>query len=242
MNYEPMEQELMHVHTYRCKHAGTAREFQYIDEAIRLGAKRIAFTDHAPFPGNPFTNRMDYEELAEYVQTIRELKKKYEGQIEILCGLEVEFLPSFLEYFKELRAMEGMDILLVGQHFYEHKPGSFSYADPVKTYEFEGQCEAMAQAIETQLFDIIAHPDRSFRVSETLGNREQKSVQRILSAYAAADKKPYLEKNISSMRVKGFYKEEFWRMVPPETKITFGVDAHNVDDLTIGWEILKTVR
>ena len=50
--------ELFHVHTYRCKHAGDEREIEYVKRAIELGAGRITFTDHAPFPGNPFGHRI----------------------------------------------------------------------------------------------------------------------------------------------------------------------------------------
>lgn len=54
--------ELFHVHTYRCKHAGDEREIEYVKRAIELGASGITFTDHAPFPGNPFGHRMQMEE------------------------------------------------------------------------------------------------------------------------------------------------------------------------------------
>lgn len=90
--YRPVRRELFHVHTRRCKHAEEIDDEVYVKRAIELGAARIVFTDHTPFPGNPFRNRMDYEELPEYVATLKGLKQKYQNQIEILCGLEVEYL------------------------------------------------------------------------------------------------------------------------------------------------------
>lgn len=68
--------ELFHVHTYRCKHVGDEREIEYAKRAIELGAGRITFTDHAPFPGNPFGHRMKMEELDDYIDTLVSLRDK----------------------------------------------------------------------------------------------------------------------------------------------------------------------
>lgn len=87
--------DIFHVHTYRCIYAEDVSNELYIKKAIELGADRITFTDHAPFPGNIFHNRMEYEQLPEYVNTLRQLKRKYEGQIIVRTGLEIEYLPGF---------------------------------------------------------------------------------------------------------------------------------------------------
>ena len=43
--YRPIENEIFHVHTWRCKHAGEEREWEYIERAIELGAERIVFSN-----------------------------------------------------------------------------------------------------------------------------------------------------------------------------------------------------
>ncbi len=90
--------DIFHVHTYRCGHAANVADEMYILKAIELGAVSITFTDHAPFPGNPFGNRMDIQQLPEYLQTLNSLKEKYKNVIEIKTGLEVEYLPHFEFY------------------------------------------------------------------------------------------------------------------------------------------------
>lgn len=130
--YSPVDKEIFHVHTYRCKHAGDERDDQYIENAIRLGAKRIVFTDHAPFPGNPFGNRMGIEELSDYINSLCRLKEEYKDMIKILCGLEIEYLPSYNDYYHEIRHISGMDLLIIGQHFFEHNPGQYSFSDSDK--------------------------------------------------------------------------------------------------------------
>ena len=56
-------EDFFHVHTRRCKHGSEETDETLVKKAISLGAKRITFTDHVPFPENPFENRMDFEEL-----------------------------------------------------------------------------------------------------------------------------------------------------------------------------------
>lgn len=87
-------EEIFHVHTWRCGHAGEEREEEYIKVAIHLGAKQITFTDHAPFPGDLFRGRMKMEELPEYEDTLWELRAKYQGKIQVRIGLEAEYLPG----------------------------------------------------------------------------------------------------------------------------------------------------
>lgn len=89
-----------HIHTYRC--------------------------GHAPFPDNPFTNRMKYEELSEYLSSLTTLKNKYQDKIEVVRGLEIEYLPSFDDYYKQLIKCKALDILALGQHHYEISLGHYS--------------------------------------------------------------------------------------------------------------------
>ena len=65
--YQPIENEIFHVHTWRCGHAGEEQDYEYVEKAIELGASRIVFTDHCPYPGNVFLYRMDMEQLDDYV-------------------------------------------------------------------------------------------------------------------------------------------------------------------------------
>ncbi len=92
---------LFHIHTYRCGHAGNENDEAYILKALELGAKKLTFTDHAPFPENPFGNRMNYEQLDEYISTLSALKEKYREKIKIEIGLEIEYLPDYENYYKE---------------------------------------------------------------------------------------------------------------------------------------------
>ena len=233
--YKPIDYEIFHIHTWRCKHAGAEEDFRYVESAIKLGAKRIVFTDHCPFPENPFGERMDMEQLPEYVDSIKKLKTEYQKQIEIFLGLEVEYLPSFNSYYKELHDSKDFDLLMIGQHFYENPDGSWSFLNEDKSKEFLGLADAMVQGAKTGLFDVIAHPDRMFRRCKEWNAEMMNASYAVI--YAASENHLYLEQNFSSMRRKKQYWDPFWVRAGADvvTRIE-GYDAHSVEEMEEQWE------
>lgn len=231
--YSPINGEVFHIHTYRCKHAGTEKDEEYVEKAVQLGAKRIVFTDHVPFPGNPFGNRMDYEQIPEYLSSIGRLKEIHADKIELLCGFEAEYLPSYKEYYKDLADMTGVDILIIGQHFYENSDGSYSFSNDDKSIEYVGLCDAMIQGIETGLFSVVAHPDRAFRRRKTFENNEIAASRTLIKS--AFENGIYLEKNYSSTKRKRQYWEEFWNLIPDSQLVLQGIDAHSVKEIEEWW-------
>ena len=235
--------DLFHVHTFRCRHAQQISDEAYVKQAIELGATGIFFSDHAPFPGNPFGNRMDIEELPEYLNTIHALKERYIGKIEIRCGLETEYFPSFRGYYEELRGNPLLDFMMIGQHMYEICPGKYSFQlteEEKNEREHIGCGEAIMQGSESGLFDVIAHPDRIFRnKTDWTGDMTELS-KRLIGTVCSHHLK--LEKNLESMRSRQNYREEFWALVPNNADIVTGTDAHSIKDLVEKWDICRSQR
>lgn len=229
--YAPLPNEIYHVHTWRCKHAGEVQDFEYIEKAIELGAPRIIFTDHCPFPGDPFEWRMDMAQLPDYVESIKNLRRQYADQIEVLCGLEIEYLPSFKDYYKELRTSNDFDLLMIAAHFFEYSVGHYDFQDADRTNSYIGLCDATVEGINTGFFDVVAHPDRVFRAKKSFDELALEGAQKIIDA--ATNKGLYLEKNYTSMRTEKHYWPEFWDMVPNSAKILYGYDAHSIEDMII---------
>lgn len=226
--YKPIANEIFHVHTWRCGHAGSEKDYEYIESAIQLGASRIVFTDHCPFPGNPFRSRMKIEQLPEYLDTLSRFKDRYKMDIEILIGLEAEYLPSFHEYYPELLKNDELDLLILGQHMYEHETGGWSFADEDKSQEYEGLCKAIVEGIKTDCFDVVAHPDRSFRRCKEWTDKMKQASNQIIEE--AQKHNVLLEKNYSSMRHKNYFWNQFWTKVATEKSI-HGYDAHSVSEM-----------
>ena len=220
---------MFHIHTYRCGHASKDKEIVYIEKAIELGAKEIFFTDHAPFPGDPFDGRMKYSELTEYVSTLKELKHFYTGTIDVKIGLEIEYLPSYRSYYEELSASNEFEMLMIGQHFFERADGSFSIENRDREKEVEGCGNAMLEGMSSGFFQCVAHPDRIFRYYEKWDSSADIIADKIWKS--ALENGVILEKNIGSMDRKKQYWTEFWERCLPEVKVIMGLDAHAVKQM-----------
>ena len=218
---------LFHIHTYRCNHADNIPEEEYVRKAIRLGYKEMYFSDHAPFPQNPFTNCMKYEELNDYISVINELKHKYKEDIAIYSGLEVDYLHEYEDYYYELQ--NKMDFLLLGQHRFV-KDGKYNFElsrEEVFRYERDALGQLIIEGINTGLFQYVAHPDRIFRHKSTWSSNNQNLADKIIKAALSRNVK--LEQNQRSKKRENCYFEWFWKNVP-EDMIIQGVDAHSIND------------
>ena len=225
---------IFHIHTFRCKHASDEADERYVLKAIELGANKITFTDHCPFPQNPFGNRMDIEQLDEYLSSLWGLKEKYKSRIEIEVGLEIEYLPSFDGFYRELRANPKIQFMLLGQHFFEHENGEMSFMDEgeAKKNEAAGCMDAMTKALDTGLFDAIAHPDRCFRRRKSW-TPDMESLSLSLIKKAVRKSVP-LEVNMSSCkhRHSKYFWKEFWTLAEKEgAKTIVGLDAHSTEEM-----------
>lgn len=220
--------EIFHVHTWRCGHAGEEREEVYVQEAIRLGAQQITFTDHAPFPGDQFHGRMKLCELPEYEETLWDLKEKYRGRIQIRVGLEIEYLPGYQQYYEQLKGDERIEFLMLGQHFYELQQGVYSFSAKNMPGRADGILRAEIAGVESGYFSCVAHPDRGYRYLKN-GEKSDAALAKELIAAAKAHQIP-LERNISSMEKNWFYQERFWDFCDADYLV--GLDAHSVAEMT----------
>lgn len=224
---------LFHIHTYRCGHAENVPDKLYIEKAITLNASEIWFTDHAPFPNDPFGGRMKYEQLNEYIDTLSELKEKYKEKINVHIGLEIEYFSRYMDYYEKLKENTNIEILLLGQHMYQIENGySFSLPQEIlDKEEYIGLGNAIVEGMKTGLFKICAHPDRIYRRRNQNWTKEMNEIAKQIIETAHYTN-TILEQNISSMR-DGLYRDEFWDLKNNlnKDKTITGLDAHYLEDL-----------
>lgn len=77
-----------HTHSNFCD--GNDSPEAYIKEALNKNFKAIGFSSHTPTP-IPLDWTLKEENISGYINTIKTLKKKYEGKIEVYLGLEFDF-------------------------------------------------------------------------------------------------------------------------------------------------------
>lgn len=229
------QKNIFHVHTFRCGHAENVSDEAHVKLALELGASDIWFTDHAPFPNDPFGARMKYAELDEYLRTLSELKARYTN-INVHIGLETEYFPSFDKsgYYEYLRLRTEIEMLLLGQHMAEmsDSPPSYSFSessDFLNCNEYKLLGNAIVQGASTGYFDAIAHPDRIFRRCDSWNSDMEKMSEAIIQSAINADIP--LEMNLASAENPIYYRNQFWALVPDTVQRVVGYDAHSIDEV-----------
>ena len=90
----------------------------YIERAIELGLRTFGFSDHNPLPHGYGANvRMAEHELDGYVQRVLDLRDQYRGQIEILLGLEMDYVAGQEDYLARQTASYPFDYIIGAVHY-----------------------------------------------------------------------------------------------------------------------------
>jgi histidinol-phosphatase (PHP family) len=112
----------------------------YIEEAIRQGLQTYGFSCHAPVPFK--TNWcMKKARLEAYFEAINKLKKAYGSSINILMGLEVDYVPGLVSPSDTLFRNSQLDYIIGSIHFVD----SFQDGTP---WGIDGPLELFRQGLE----------------------------------------------------------------------------------------------
>ena len=151
-----------HTHNERCKHAfGSVKD--YAKYAYDAGFNLIGMSDHAPFEGDMFGYRMDFCELPLYIEDVNDLKIQYKDKMEILLGVEIEYLPWMQQYYDELMGKYAMDYMILGQHFFANDNEEVQYVHGItSTADYIQYALSVKEAISKGYFKFVAHPDLIF--------------------------------------------------------------------------------
>jgi len=218
-----------HTHTFRCGHA-EGHEREYAARAAEAGLSTLGFADHTPYDffdagsrNRPM--RMTPEELPEYADSVRRLKEEYAGRMEIRLGLEAEYYPRCFPRLLELVRGEGVEYLLLGQHFLNNEvDGAYAGMPTTDEKALDAYVSQSVEAMETGLFTYFAHPDL-FRFTGDDGTYE-KAMARLCRA--ARETETPLEINLLGLREGRHYPDmRFWRIAAREgCRAVLGSDAH----------------
>ena len=103
-----------HTHTKFCD--GTELPIVFAEEAIKQKLKILGFSAHAPLPFS-CSWTLPIENYHSYLDSINSLKHKFSEHLEILCGLEVDFIPELWSQIKTLLRPEDLDFFIGSIHF-----------------------------------------------------------------------------------------------------------------------------
>jgi len=91
----------------------------YIERAIAQQLIALGFSDHAPFP---YKNSWSIEDqtLDDYILEIKQLKKLYQVELQIYCGIEVEYIPNLVSVNDPLFENPNIDYTIGSIHYVDH--------------------------------------------------------------------------------------------------------------------------
>ena len=154
-----------HCHSFYSKHAvGTIDEL--VCASIAAGVTVLTITDHAPFPVDA-QNRLLESELESYFTDIDKAQQDYKGEITLLRGLELDYMPGTERYNRQLLARYPMDFVIGSIHYV-----TVAEEPMVKVLElarlagdsFPDKYFAQLEALlESRLFDAVGHADTLLR-------------------------------------------------------------------------------
>lgn len=222
----------MHTHTTRCQHAkGADRE--YVEKAIEAGYDVLGFSDHAPYlmeDGYVSPIRMGMHQLEDYVTSIHSLKAEYKKDIEIYCGLEMEYFPEYFDKTMKEIDCYPIEYMILGQHFYDGEAGWISPKRPWEDEEhLKMYIDRVMAGLATERFFYVAHPD----IMCFSGPAEIYKKHMTVLAQEFKKRNMPIELNINGFRDKLHYPNPLFIEIGLEVGNDFiiGVDAHSPKNL-----------
>jgi histidinol-phosphatase (PHP family) len=191
-----------HVHTRRCGHAAGLDE-ELVEAAIDRGLAAVALTDHTPFYWLPPEDAdpklaMSAEELPRYVDDVLALAERYRGRIDVLLGVEADYVPGREEDLVRLLEPYPFDVVLGSVHLVD---GWLVDAPSSRVRLGAGQdevdriwaryAELLMAAAGSGLFDVLTHVDlpKKFghRASLPFAGRQKEVVDAVVASSCAVE-------------------------------------------------------
>jgi histidinol-phosphatase (PHP family) len=232
-----------HVHTPYCGHA-QGKIVEYVETAIQKGIPEIGFSDHL---GRYYLTKaqkhrywdwgMNPRHVGRYISEINDIAETYENEIRVRCGLEIDYIEGGEQLLESIVDLHPLDYLLgsihcipsLGWRHISHYVRRDSW--PV----FEQYFEAVQNAIESHIFDSIAHIDFIWRYVKWPAGRTAQVMTLIDSAAkSAARAGTAIEINANGFLWSQLYKvdegDPFDALLSAITRhgaaVTIGSDAH----------------
>jgi len=229
-----------HIHTPLCKHAD-GEPFEYLKCAHRKGLQSIGFSDHSPVPSNFDTiSRMDLSEFPTYQKMIEKIKQNEYG-INVLFGIESDFVTDREKEIAEFIKNNNFDYIIGSVHHVGDIP--FDNPDYLNRWNrpdmiskiWNAYSESLLEMISRYDMDIIGHIDlpKKFNLFPDLMEPFYSNIREILRVAAKRD--IVMEISTGGLRkpVSEIYpgKDILKLAHDLKVKITFSSDAHSPNEI-----------
>ncbi len=219
----------------------------YVRRAEALGLEEICFTTHLIVSGPDVATGIDPDEIPEYFREIEEAQAS--TSVRLRVGLEVDYFPGEENRIERILDEYPFDFILGALHIvkgcdlgYRHGAERF-FADKPMHKAIKTYFKWFRRAVESQLFDVMAHPDYFRRYLPSIGLRtptfEEYTPEALEALEVVKEHHIGFEINSSGYRhgIGDCYPTlefvEAARRIGIEN-ITIGSDSHSVEHLG-GW-------
>lgn len=245
-----------HTHHERCGHAeGTIED--YIRSAIEQGLDMIGISDHSPYFGDEEDHShpevaMAKSEFPNYVEEVLRLKKKYEGQIEVLLGVESDFFPEHAETYRKVYERYPFDYIIGSVHRSDHisifnKNRWKNLTKKAQQEQKERYYALIAESAKSGMFDILGHIDAMKANYPAFSDIQTETVDQTLQIIGEEGLAIEINTSGKTKLVGGWYPADdiLERALFYGVKVTFGSDAHTParvgDELELVRQRLKEI-
>ena len=242
-----------HTHTHFCD--GTSAPELYAKNALQLHFHSLGFSGHAPLP---FTNNFAItpSQLTQYCDEIKSLQLKYQDKLNVLLGLEMDYIPGISIPFEELIKKCQLNYTIGSVHFVSNsaKEKLWFIDGPKREIWDKGLEEVMEgdikggvnlyyrqiqEMIEREKPDIVGHLDKIMMYNAHRYFSENESWYRYLVIETL--EKIHQRGAILEINTRGLYKKNCEQLFPSETflpiikemgiPVIISADAHDPSEI-----------
>lgn len=240
----------LHTHTVFCDGVNTPEEM--VQSAIKLGLHTLGFSGHTPVPVSGDTEWcMSEEDMLVYRDQILDLKRKYQDQIEILLGLEVDYdsQTPMIECDYKIGSVHyvqksGVFIPVDGSYDLIMEQLGVLYRGDLNAF-LRDYYDSVAKVVDKTDCDIVGHFDLITKFNEKYSYIDESNSSYQNMALEALD--AVLEKDVF-IEINTGAISRGWRTTPYPAafilrriaekggKLILNSDAHKASDLLFGFE------
>ncbi len=266
------EIKLVNYHLHGLKHGAKERlaVVKTVEAAIKAGVNVICFTDHMPLPPG-FIDPVPTQDCAmpqtrykTYLKQVKKAAKKYQEQITVLQGAEVDFFPDSINWTKQQVTDLGLDFVLGSVHFVgtnqkgENLALDYDKAGFEKCRDNYGGIQGLVreyfsrvrQMAESGVFDSVGHLDlvkKYNKDKEYFTGDEPWYKTEVLQTLEAIERSGIaMELNSSGLIKCGEQYPSLWILQEAKERnipLTLGSDGHEPGLIATGLrEVLETAR
>ncbi len=148
-----------HLHTPLCHHA-TGAPLEYATQAVHIGLRGICFTEHMPLPNDADSEvRLTKSSLLAYRDMVKGTRILCNNDLEVRCGLEMDFIPGIEAFTKDLLNSFQWDYIIGSVH----RVGKMAYGIAPEPADLQSYWidyyKLVIAAAQSGLYDSIGHLD-----------------------------------------------------------------------------------